>query len=313
MAWDYSEKVKDHFLNPRNVGEIEDATVVAEVGSIACGDALRLYLKLDDKEKITDAKFQTFGCGSAIASSSALTEMIKGMSLDEAAKVTNDNIADFLDGLPEAKMHCSVMGKEALDAAVAKFRGLDLEHHDEDEGKIVCYCFGISENKIRNIVRDNGLTEIEQVTNFCKAGGGCQSCHPSIEDIIEEVQKEKIAREHFASHDMAQMTTGGAATAVAAPAPALVGIAPAPSAAPTGGMTNLQRITKIQEVVNRDIRPMLNADGGDMELIDIAGNQVMVRLVGACGSCPSSKLTLKLGVERILQEKVDSSIVIVEV
>jgi len=309
MAWDYSEKVKDHFLNPRNVGEIEDATVVAEVGSIACGDALRLYLKLDDKEKITDAKFQTFGCGSAIASSSALTEMIKGMSLDEAAKVTNDNIADFLDGLPEAKMHCSVMGKEALDAAVAKFRGLDLEHHDEDEGKVVCYCFGISENKIRNIVRDNGLTEIEQVTNFCKAGGGCQSCHPSIEDIIEEVQKEKIAREHFAAHDIAHMSGN---TAVAE-APAVTEKA-APAAAPlVGGMTNLQRITKIQEVVNRDVRPMLNADGGDLELIDIAGNQVMVRLVGACGSCPSSKLTLKLGVERILQEKVDSSIVIVEV
>lgn len=309
MAWDYSEKVKDHFLNPRNVGEIEDASVVAEVGSIACGDALRLYLKLDDKEKITDAKFQTFGCGSAIASSSALTEMIKGMTLDEASKVTNDNIADFLDGLPEAKMHCSVMGKEALDAAVAKFRGLDLEHHDEDEGKVVCYCFGISENKIRNIVRDNGLTEIEQVTNFCKAGGGCQSCHPSIEDIIEEVQKEKIAREHFAAHDIAHM----AGNTVVAEAPAVTEKV-APAAAPaTGGMTNLQRITKIQEVVNRDVRPMLNADGGDMELIDIAGNQVMVRLVGACGSCPSSKLTLKLGVERILQEKVDSSIVIVEV
>ena len=185
--WDYTDKVKDHFLHPRNARVIEDANAVGDVGSIICGDALRLMLKINPTtDIIEDAAFQTYGCGSAIASSSALTEMIKGKSLAEAEKITNQEIADYLGGLPPEKMHCSVMGREALDAAIANYHGQSYEN-SHDDGEIVCHCFGVGINKIKKVVWENHLTTVEEVTNYTKAGGGCQSCHMRIEEIIDEV------------------------------------------------------------------------------------------------------------------------------
>ena len=229
--WDYSEKLKDHFFNPRNVGELENCDAVGEVGSLACGDALKLFLKIDpDSDRILDARFQTFGCGSAIASSSALTEMVKGKTVDEALKITNQDIADFLGGLPEEKMHCSVMGRDAFHAAVACYRG-EPPPRENLEGTLVCECFGVTDEQIRKEVKENNLSTVDQVTHYTKAGGGCQLCHDKIEEIIAEV-REQMDREGVKK------------------------------TSPTRPMTNIQKIAKIQEVMEAEIRPLLQQDGG---------------------------------------------------
>ncbi|MFW5649081.1 MAG: Fe-S cluster assembly scaffold protein NifU [Candidatus Alkaliphilus sp. MAG34] len=145
----YNEKVMDHFMNPRNVGEIEDAEAVGQVGNPSCGDIMKMYLKIDKNEVITDVKFKTFGCGSAIATSSMATEMIKGKTVKEALQLTNKAVVEALDGLPPAKVHCSVLAERAVKAAIynyAKERNLvyeelvgfdpndDHEHDEYEEG-----------------------------------------------------------------------------------------------------------------------------------------------------------------------------------
>ena len=122
----YSEKVMDHFSNPRNVGEIENADGVGTVGNAKCGDIMRIFLKVEDGV-IVDVKFKTFGCGAAIATSSMATEMVKGKTIEEALKVTNKAVAEALDGLPPVKMHCSLLAEEALHAAIADYK----EKHPE--------------------------------------------------------------------------------------------------------------------------------------------------------------------------------------
>ena len=117
----YSDKVLDHFQNPRNVGKIEDADGIGEVGNARCGDIMKIYLKVDENEVITDVKFNTFGCGSAIASSSMATEMIKGKTIEEALNVTNKDVVDALGGLPAHKLHCSVLAEEAVKSAVKDY------------------------------------------------------------------------------------------------------------------------------------------------------------------------------------------------
>jgi NifU-like protein len=185
--WDYTDKVRDHFLNPRNVGEIADADGIGEVGSLACGDALKLFFKLGPDKRIADAKFKTFGCASAIASSSALTEMIKGLTLDEAAKISNEDLAEYLGGLPKEKMHCSVMGREALEAAIANYRGLPIPMA---QGEVVCECFGVTDLEIRRAIKESKLKTVEEITNFTKAGGGCGRCHDRLEEILREERRE---------------------------------------------------------------------------------------------------------------------------
>ena len=155
----------DHFRNPRNVGSIEKPDGTATVGSLACGDALRFQFRLGPDGRIAEAKFQTFGCASAIASSSALTEMVIGKTLEEAKKITNKDIADYLGGLPPQKMHCSVMGREAMEAAIKNYEtGENADRNLEDEK--LCTCYDVSENEVRRVIAENSLTSVEEVTNF---------------------------------------------------------------------------------------------------------------------------------------------------
>jgi NifU-like protein len=273
--WDYTDQTKEHFLNPRNVGFIDDFDGLGEVGSLACGDALKLTFKLGDGERIADAKFQTFGCASAIASSSALTEMIKGLSLEDAAKITNEDIAEYLGGLPKEKMHCSVMGRDALEKAIAHYRG---EPEKKIEGEIVCECFGVTDVQIQRAVTENNLTTLEDVTDYVKAGGGCGHCHDKIQFIIDEA----------------------------------LGNTPRAAKKPEA-LTNIQKIKMIDATLEREIKPALQQDGGDIELVDVDGDKVMVKLRGACASCSKSEITLKHYVENKLKELVSQELVVEEV
>ncbi|MCP4138150.1 MAG: Fe-S cluster assembly protein NifU [bacterium] len=279
--WDYTDKVKTLYSKPKNVGHIDDADTVAEVGSIVCGDALKLYLKIDENDIITEAKFETFGCGSAIASSSALTEMVIGKTVEDAEKITNQDIVNYLGGLPEEKMHCSVMGQEALEKAIAQWRGEEIPDDVDTEGEIVCHCFGVTDPLIRKVVQENNLTTIEDVTNYTKAGGACGSCIHKIEDILEDELKLKKEQ------------------AEAKPKRAK--------------LTNIKRMQLVEETIATVVRPHLQADGGDIELVDIDGHDVHVALRGSCANCQVSNVTLKKLVEAQLKEFVEEEIVVHEV
>jgi len=278
--WDYTERVMEHFRDPRNVGVIPDPDGVGEVGSMACGDVLHLTFKLDDDKRIADVKFKTFGCASSIASASALTELIKGKTLEEAEKVTNQDIAHYLGGLPEQKMHCSVMGKEALEAAIENYRTGGTVKHMLD-GEVVCTCFGVTATEVERVVRDNDLHTVEQVTNYCKAGGGCGGCHGEIEKIIARV------------HGIEPLPTESAPT-------------------PKPKMTNIRKIQLIQETIEREIRPHLKQDGGDIELIDVDGDRVIVSMRGQCAACPAANFTLDGFVGAKLREFVSPDLTVEE-
>lgn len=277
--WNYTDKVHDHFLHPHNVGPLPDANAIGEVGSLACGDALKLYLKINDKGIIEKASFETFGCASAIASSSVLTDMIVGKSVEEALKLTNKDITNALGGLPKQKMHCSVMGQEALEAAIRNWKGEPAETHAHEEGKLVCKCFGVTDKQIINAIRENNLKTVEEVTDFTKAGGACGDCLDEIAEILAyELKQEKPVKEKKKER-----------------------------------MTNVQRMQKVLKVIDEDIRPRLVADGGDIELVDVDGKRVSVSLHGRCSQCRASEVTIRNLVEKMLRDHVEPDIIVEEV
>jgi NifU-like protein len=319
--WDYTDKVKDYFFNPKNAGVLSEANAVGEVGAIACGDALKLMLNVDPVTQIIlDAKFQTFGCGSAIASSSALTEIVIGKTLDEALKITNQDIADFLGGLPPEKMHCSVMGYEALQSAVANFRG-EVWKDDHEEGELVCKCFGVDAGMIERAIKMNKLTSVEQVTDYTKAGGGCLTCFDKLEEILATTNAELVAEGVLAEHEAYRIGAADpqkikekakAAKAQQQPMTQISPLAPASPLPPlSASLTNLQKIKLIEETIE-ELRPYLRKDGGDCELVDVEGSNVLVNLSGACVGCQMSSVTIS-GIQERLMAKLGIPIRVVPV
>ena len=206
---------------------------------------------------------------------------MKGKTLEEASRITNDDIALHLGGLPKEKMHCSVMGKEALESALANYRGAGPA--PKEEGEIVCRCFGVTDAKIARVVRENKLTTPEQVTHYCKAGGGCGNCIPEIQAIIDDVWEKERRKKA------------------------------APGAPTARRLTNIQKIQIIQETIEKEIKPALRADGGDIELIDVVGDRVLVAFRGVCAGCPSSGVTITSVVEKKLREFVSPALRVEEV
>lgn len=321
MGWEYSEKTKQLFMDAvhgkpgTHMGEIEHPDGVGEHGSIACGDALRFTFRVHRhptdplQDVITEARYLTFGCTSAIASSEALCAMIEQGAYTPigALKITNRDIVEFLDGLPDQKIHCSVMGAEALEAAVfnwAQKRGVDLTalgvdmHAEEkEEGRIVCQCFGLTEPYLKRKIRELGLKTIAEITGAVKAGGACMSCHHKpggLQDLLNEVW---------------------------GPQPLTLRVLPSlpeprESAAPAAGRpvpSPYQFSKQVEKALDQYVRPMLARDGGDVEIVDIKDMVVYCHLAGACAGCGGAGMTLKLMVERTLKDMVDDRIRVVAV
>mgnify|MGYP001287890403 FL=1 len=314
MAWEYSEKTVQLFMDAvhgkpgTHMGEIENPDGLGEHGSIVCGDALRFTFRVRRhpsdplQDVITEARYLTFGCTSAIASSEALCAIIEqgGYTPIRALEIKNEDIVRYLNGLPSQKIHCSVMGAEALEAAVfnwAQRRGVDLAKlgikltmKDENEGRIVCKCFSVSEPYLRRKIRELNLRTIPEITNAIKAGGACMSCHHApggLQDILDEIWGTSGAGAHTPE--------------------------PPPAAGSSEPLSLFQRIKRIERVIEDQVRPMLKSDGGDLELVDIKDNLVYCRLAGACAGCPGAATTLKMMVERVLKEHVDERIRVIAV
>jgi len=319
MAWEYSKKTLQLFMDAvhgkpgTHMGEIENPDGFGEHGSIACGDALRFTFRVRRNDEdpardiITEARYLTFGCTSAIASSEALCALIEQRNCTpiEALQITNKDIVEFLQGLPEQKIHCSVMGAEALEAAVFNWsqkRGVDLKkfgihiHSKEmEEGRIVCNCFTVSEPYIRRKIKELNLRTIPEITHAIKAGGACMSCHHApggLQDLLDEIW-------------------GGSKTAGKKDA------FPPPDSQPEERkekkMSDFQLGKKVEETITQYIRPMLQQDGGNIELVDVKDNNVYCRLTGACAGCPGAAMTLKMMVERVLKEQVDEQLKVIPV
>jgi NifU-like protein len=319
MTWNYSQKTTDLFMAAvqgkpgTHLGEIEDADGFGEHGSIACGDALRFTFRVerdpDDplQDRITDARYLTFGCTSAIAASEALCAIIEEGNYTpiEALKITNQDIVNYLEGLPQAKIHCSVMGAEALEAAVfnwAQKRGVDLQElgidikpDEQDEGRLVCTCFGLTEPYLERKIEELELKSIPEITNAIKAGGACMSCHHTpggLQDLLNKVWGQQPT----AFKELPVLPT-----------------AREPREQPPREMSPFKFAKLVEHVLEEHVRPQLAKDDGDIELVDIKDRVVYCSMQGACADCAGSTRTIKMMVEQALKDHVDERIRVVQV
>ena len=340
MAWEYSEKTKQLFMDAvhgkpgTHLGEIDNPDGIGEHGSIACGDAMKFMFRVERNEDdplqdvIVEAKYLTFGCTSAIAASEALCTMIEEGRFTpiKALKITNDRIVEFLDGLPAQKIHCSVMGSEALESAVfnwAHRRGVDLAelgidiHADEqDEGRIVCECFSLSEPYIRRKIKELGLRNIPEITAAIKAGGACMSCHHApggLQDLLDEIWAGSPPPP-AGGEPLLKVLPQPSRAALLSSTPARSALLPAASggASAAAELSPYQFSKKVEQVIDKYVRPMLQKDGGDMEIVDIKDHLVYCQLQGRCRGCASSEQTMKLIVEKTLKDLVDERIRVIQ-
>jgi NifU-like protein len=325
------DKRMEHFSNPRNAGVLAEANAVGVVGAMRWGDALKLMLKIDpETDLIQEARFQTFGCSSAIASSSAVTEMLAGKTAEEALNISAGDIAEFLGGLPPEQMYCAVMGQEAIQIAIAKYRGAEAEGDNVDVA-LLCKCAGAGEQFIERTIRANKLTDPDQVTFHTKAGRGCIACFRQIETVLARVNADMAAHGVIATRQVYRIGSadprlfevkprGGDVSApkvvpVGASARPPVSHAPAsrPAAAllPNEKRGSSEQIMLIEKAID-SVRPHLQRDGGDCELVDIDGNIVFVKLTGSCVGCQLASVTLS-GVQAQLAEKLGQPLRVVPV
>ena len=312
---EYSQKVQDLMNNPQNMGEItEEETnklglklIVADFGAESCGDAVRLYWAVDEKTHvIKDAKFKSFGCGTAIASSDTMANLCKGKTVDEAIKITNIDVEFAMRDNPETpavppqKMHCSVMAYDVIKAAAASYKGVDADSFEDEI--IVCECARVSLGTIKEVIKINNLNTVEEITNYTKAGAFCKSCvrpggHEEkeyylvdiLKDTKEEMEKEKMRA-------IADAKIDGSNSEIS-----------------FDELTMVQKLKKIESVIDRDIRPMLVMDGGNLEILDIKDTDeghtdIYIRYLGACSGCASSSTGTLFAIESVLQEECSKKI-----
>jgi NifU-like protein len=323
-------KLDELFSKPNRGGALPQANAVGRFGNVRWGDAVKLMLAVDPiTDRIDEARFQAFGCSSAIAASSAVTEMITGRTLDDVASVTAADIADHLGGLPRERMYCAVMNYEALQQAIASYRG--KAELTETDASPSCKCLGVGQMTIERTIRFNRLTSLDDVSSYTKAAASCSSCFKQIESLLARVNAEMVEDGLIDAADAYRIGSSTpraidfkphgaplpAANIFAAKAtPAHLRAAPKAALRPVREHSAAIADASTQETLIaeaiEDLRPHLQRDGGDCEFVRIEDNIVFVRLTGNCVGCQLSSVTLS-GIQAKLGEKLGRAMRVVPV